>query len=134
MKRYNLDTNIISYLLKGDQDLFLKINKEITGENEIFINAVTYYEIYRGLLFVDNHSKLKIFKEMCNIFGILELNKDILEKAAKIYADLRKKGKLIEDADIFIGAISIWYNSILITNNEKHFKRIEGLKIENWSK
>lgn len=41
---------------------------------------------------------------------------------------------LIEDADIFIGAISIWYDSILITNNEKHFKRIEGLKIENWSK
>lgn len=62
MKRYNLDTNIVSYLLKGDKDLLLKINKEIAKGNEIFINSVTYYEIYRGLLVVENHSKSKIFK------------------------------------------------------------------------
>ena len=55
-------------------------------------------------------------------------------QAAQIYAVLRRKGKLIEDSDIFIGASAITNHAVLVTNNEEHFRRIDGLKIENWLK
>jgi len=45
---------------------------------------------------------------------------------------LKKKGELINDADILIASIVKAHDAILVTNNEKHFSRVEGLKIENW--
>ena len=62
------------------------------------------------------------------------MKKDALFCASQIYADLCKKGKIIEDADILIGACAISNNAIIVTNNEEHLGRIEGLKIENWTK
>jgi predicted nucleic acid-binding protein len=56
------------------------------------------------------------------------------EKAAKIQAELRKKGKEIGHTDTLIAGIAIASNLELITNNTEHFKRIKGLKIANWSK
>ncbi len=63
---------------------------------------------------------------------ILQLDEDIERKAGEIYADLRKKGELISDADILIAAIVLANDSVLVTNNTDHFKRIKNLKIENW--
>jgi len=47
-------------------------------------------------------------------------------------AKLRKNGIVIDDLDIFIGATAISNNMILVTDNEKHLKRISKIKIENW--
>ncbi len=53
-----------------------------------------------------------------------------------VYADIRynmeMKGTLIGPNDLFIAAIVKFHEGILITNNEKEFKMLEGLKVENW--
>ena len=54
---------------------------------------------------------------------------NILEK---IKANLKARGEIINDSDLFIASIAISKGYTLVTNNEKHFARIEGLKIENW--
>jgi len=54
-------------------------------------------------------------------------------KAAHIYADLRKKHITIGDADIFIAAFCILHDCILVTENVKHFRVIDELKLENWA-
>jgi predicted nucleic acid-binding protein len=46
-------------------------------------------------------------------------------------ATLKKRGKLINDADILIASIVKANNAVLVTNNDEHFSRIEGLKVEN---
>ena len=50
----------------------------------------------------------------------------------KLKADLEKDGKIIDDADLFIAACALANDAVLVTNNEKHFKRIKGLKLANW--
>jgi tRNA(fMet)-specific endonuclease VapC len=45
---------------------------------------------------------------------------------------LRKSGILIDDFDILIGATVLVNNLMLVTNNEQHFNRIDGLMLENW--
>jgi len=42
-------------------------------------------------------------------------------------------GMLIDDADILVASTALAYDAILVTANEKHFSRIENIKIENWT-
>ncbi len=58
---------------------------------------------------------------------------DMYERSAQIYADLKKDGNIIEDDDIFIGATALENDAVLVTNNERHLGRINGLKIEVWN-
>lgn len=53
-------------------------------------------------------------------------------KASDIYADLRAQGEKIGDADILIAATALSWGFGVATNNERHFRRIQGLYVENW--
>jgi tRNA(fMet)-specific endonuclease VapC len=55
-------------------------------------------------------------------------------QAAGIYAELYQRGALIGDADILIAASAMVHGMALVTNNEEHFRRINGLHVENWLK
>lgn len=52
--------------------------------------------------------------------------------SCKIYAALKKSGRLIDDIDILIAGVALSNNLVMVTDNTEHFERIEGLKIENW--
>jgi len=77
------------------------------------LNAIKNLE--RKLLNVDSDN------EICNFFGRLK-------------AELEKEGNVLDDADLFIAGCAMKNNYVLVTNNEKHFSRIKGLRIENWTK
>lgn len=50
----------------------------------------------------------------------------------KIKSELKKVGETVNDSDLLIASIAIDNNLCLVTNNEKHFNRIQDLVIENW--
>jgi len=133
---YLLDTNIISYYLKGDEKIKEKLKSAAIRNKIAFMNGIIYYEIKRGLLAANAISKLDKFNELINTETIILSLEDIetFDKASEIYATLKKSGNLIEDADILIAAFSLANNLILISANERHFQIIENLHIENWSK
>lgn len=129
---YIIDTNIITAYLKGNDNIFDKINEIILRGEEVFINGISYYEIKRGLLYKNAKKQLRKFEIMCETCNFMSLdNVNIFDKASNIYSELRRKGKLIEDADILISSISLIKNCILVSN-DTDFNRIDGLKIENW--
>ena len=130
---YVLDTNIITALMKGNQIIKEKLQTVIIGGGTIFINGISYYEIKRGLLSANATKKLKDFAEICNSLKSLLLdNINIFDKASEIYALLKQKGELIQDADILIGALVLTKNYICVSSNTQHFSRINGLRLENW--
>jgi len=61
-------------------------------------------------------------------------NKEVCEAFGKLKSELEKNGKIIDDADLFIACCALKTNRVLVTNNERHFSRIKGLKLENWTK
>ena len=130
---YFLDANIVSYLLKGNKDIFAKLSDLASCDHIISIPSIVYYEIKRGLLANGAISKLNRFINFAKVLGIVELKTSTLDIAAQIYSDLKKDGKLIEDDDIFIGATALDNDAILVTNNERHLGRIKDLKYEVWS-
>ncbi len=127
---YFLDTNIISYLLKGKKSVLKRIDELAEEKNEILIPSIAYYEIKRGLLASGATTKLNLFLNFAEEMGIVELTISTLDISSQIYADLQSNGNLIEDADIFIGASALEHNAVLLTNNEQHLGRIKDLKIE----
>lgn len=132
MTKYALDTNIISYYLKGDTKLINRINLEIL-DGTIIIPPIVYFEIKKWLL--KNKSKLKLaaFEILLSQYGIDVISKEILDISLSVYLDLQAKGIVIDDADIVIAGYCIRNNYILITNNNKHFEPIEKLRTENWT-
>jgi tRNA(fMet)-specific endonuclease VapC len=51
-----------------------------------------------------------------------------------VLAELTSAGKQIGDADTLIAGQAMANQLTLVTNNTKHFLRVEGLKLENWMK
>lgn len=57
-----------------------------------------------------------------------------LKVFAKCKAHLRKIGKIVDDADILIGATAIDNKFVMVTENIKHFENLPGITLENWVK
>ena len=79
----------------------------------------------------DNIAKLN---ELAELLVIMPFDK----KAAVSYGDicsvLEKKGMIIGSYHLLIAAHALSLDLILVTNNEKEFSRVDGLKIANWTK
>ena len=132
MKQCTFDTNIITAFLKNDLRVVEKVSKYLENFDKLTINIISYYEILRGLKDLGNVEKLKRFGDFIQENELVLIRKETIEKAAEIYAYLKKDGNLIEDADILMAAIAIVEDLILITNNPNHFSRVKELQLENW--
>jgi predicted nucleic acid-binding protein len=132
MSVYALDSNIVSFYLRGNHTVIENIEKAIGEDHSIVITPIAYYEVKRGLLLIDAVKQIKKFDDFCSLFPVGELGDYLLEDAISIYVHERKEKRNIEDADIFIAAFCLYNNYILVTDNTKHFKNIKGLHAVNW--
>ena len=134
MNVYVLDTNIISFYLKGSEIVANNIVRALANGDSILVAPIAYYEIKRGLMAVGSQKRLKEFDKFCELFGIGQLDNNVLDIAAGIYAEQKRMGRMIEDADIFIAAFCKCRSVSLVTNNTKHFEYISDLDIFDWTK
>jgi tRNA(fMet)-specific endonuclease VapC len=131
MTKYALDTNIISYYLKGNAKLIDRVNDAVKN-GDIIIPPIVYFEIKKWLLKNKSKTKLAAFEILLAKYGIDKISKETLDISLSIYLDLQSRKITVDDADIFIAGYCIENNYILVTNNTKHFKNIKDLRIENW--
>jgi predicted nucleic acid-binding protein len=75
---------------------------------------------------------MPLFEKLVEQSEIVPLDESVGRVAADIYAELRRQGQLIADADLLIGATAIAADAVLVTNNEDHYERVPGLAVENW--
>ena len=129
--RYLLDTNICIYLINGDNSLKEKV-KEI-GVYSLGISNATLAELYFGAynseFTNDNLRNVADFKK--NLTAYSDSNESA-ELFGKIKSELKRSGNIIEDFDILIASIAMANDCVLVTNNPRHFERIEKLHTENW--
>ena len=133
MSVYALDSNIISFYLKGNSTVFKNMEKTINENNTIIITPIAYYEVKRGLLMINATKQLRKLEILCELFPIGKFNNELLDDAINIYVQERKGKRNTEDADIFIAAFCLRNNYVLVTDNLKHFKNIAGLNLINWT-
>jgi predicted nucleic acid-binding protein len=129
---YALDSNIVSYMLKGDAEVQRRFVEAINKGCAYAIVPLVYYEVKRGLTVKKATSKLSAFARLCESGVPTEMDVPVWERAIDIYAALRERGTPIDDADLFIAAHCIVNGYVLVTNNMRHFKNIDDLKLINW--
>ena len=128
---YLIDTNIIIYSLKNEANV--QTNFKRKGNIPKSISAITYGELIYGAKksqYVEKN--IAIVRRIAEIFPIISITASIMDAFGEIKANLESKGNVIGDMDLLIASTAITNNMILVTNNEKHFKSIHGLEIENW--
>lgn len=134
MDRALIDTDILSYYFKGDPIVVGNFQKYLNKFEIIEFSIITFYEIMSGLLYKNALKQLEIFNDFVSESTIIELTEESCKISSEIYSKLRIGGELIDDIDLLIAGIAIENEMTLITNNENHFRRISGLKVENWKR
>lgn len=128
---YCLDTDILIEYFRGSQPIKRRI-ENLADEDRVGLIWLTFYEFFKGIFVSGKLDEEKFLQNMAETCIILETSFEAARIGGQIYAALKKQGKLINDADIMIASIVKAHDSVLITNNEEHFSRIQGLQIENW--
>jgi tRNA(fMet)-specific endonuclease VapC len=122
-----LDSNIVSFYLRQNQQIINKVQDTLLAGHEILIGPIAYYEVKRGLLAIKAERRLMEFTALCKVLGVGQLDNFLLDFAADIYSELREKRQTIEDADILTAAFCKLHDFTLVTHNTKHFQIIAGL-------
>lgn len=130
--KYLLNTNICIYIIKKKPEevikRFLKIKPDSIG-----ISSITVSELYYGIAKSSKPNENTIALEQFILpLTMLDFNKDDSIAYGRLRAKLEQKGKLIGAMDMLIAAQALSRDLIIVTNNEREFKKIEGLSVENW--
>ncbi len=128
-----IDTDIVLLIQRGNRIVTSHALDYIATFDRLSLTELTWYEIIRGYKISGTYQQMNIFESFCQNCDILPLDRKSLDCAATIYADLRKRGELIGEVDILIAGIAIANGMSIATGNIKHFARIDGLHVENWT-
>jgi tRNA(fMet)-specific endonuclease VapC len=132
LKKYLIDTNICIYYIKGKFDLDKKF--ELVDPENCFISEITLAELKYGV--ENSERKDKNQKALDNFLTAVKIVPIFhsLDLYAKEKARLRKSGTPVDDFDLLIGVTSVTHNLTMVTNNTDHFKHLEGIVLEDWTK
>ena len=130
---YMLDTDICIYIIKR-KPLRVLERLESIQPDQLSMSAITFAELMNG---AKKSQRVEANVSRLNALGeILEIC-SFDKQAALAYGDVRssleKRGEVIGPHDLLIAAHALSLDRMLITNNEREFKRVKGLKVENWA-
>ncbi len=131
--KYMLDTNICIYAIKHKPDAVIKRFLE-HDPDEMCISSITYAELMHGVEKSQDVERNRVAMALfLSPLSILEFDTYAAEEYGKIRADLEKKGMPIGPMDMLIAGHAKAEKLIVVTNNTREFKRVEGLQIEDWT-
>lgn len=129
---YLLDTDTLIYNLKGNDSI--KRNLELHLEDPIKISVITLMELYFGAYKSEKIAgNLAKIRRIENSFEIVSTGKESAQIFGMLKASLKKSGAPLDDFDLLIASCAMTHNLTLVTNNMKHYSRIDGLKLTNWT-
>jgi predicted nucleic acid-binding protein len=125
-----LDTDILVDLLRNKKEAQVLVAELEEKGFSMLITALTVFELYYGAhKSRQKKRRLQTTQAVLKSLPILPLTSVSARKAGHIYANLEAKRQSIGIGDALIGAIALTRGFGLVTRNNEHFKRIEGLKI-----
>ena len=131
---YMLDTNICEYIIKNRPQSIKNKLKEIEQNHTIGLSSIVVSELIYGVRKKANQQLENIVSLFVANFKIYDFDQNSAYEYGEIRAVLEKNGMIIGSNDLFIVSHAKTLGAILVTNNEKEFSRVHGLKIENWVK
>lgn len=131
--RYLLDTNICIYIRQKRLPNIMRHFASLKP-GEAGISVVTYGELIYGAEKSSHRSEaLRRLQELVTILPALPMPESAAHTYGKLRADLQARGEMIGNNDLWIAAHAIAEQLILVTNDESEFRRVRGLRLQNWA-
>ena len=129
---YLLDTDTVIYNLKGHDIVERNLRMHIHDPIKISIMTLMelYYGAYKSQRIESNLAKIKTLE---NSLEIIPASQESAEIFGIYKSRLEKLGTPLDDFDLVLASSALAHNMTLVTNNTRHFKRIQGLKLTNWT-
>jgi len=129
---YLLDTNIISYWMRGDKGVISKIRER--APSDLSFSSITLAEILYGIEKSPHKQKERRLKieRISSVLTLYNFDEVSAEKYAFIRNNLEKQGIIISERDMLIASIAAARGLTMVTRNVKEFQRVEDLRIEDW--
>ena len=133
MTRYLLDTNIVSYFIRGFDAALVNRVTQVLKAQSAAISVITRAELrfgQAGLIAADKRKRaIDLVLTQLTVLSWTSAAADIY---GPLKDALKRQGTPIGDMDTLIAAHALAENLILVTHNTRHFERIPGLKLEDW--
>lgn len=132
---YLLDTNILSHVLRRRPSTSLVEHLRQHALDPLFTSCICVMELRHGAMRRPDRGALwsRIDREVLTRVEILGLETEDAIIAGDTMAQLWARGQIIDVEDILIGATALARNLTVVTNNLDHFRRIPGLRLEDWT-
>src|SRR5215469_1394333 len=131
--RYLLDTNICIYIRQKRPDEVLRRFRKLRP-GEAALSVITYGELLYGAAKSQQRATaLERLRELVNLLPALSLPESAADAYRTIRAELERKGEMIGNNDLWIASHAVASGLTLVTNNEKEFRRVRGLRVQNWA-
>lgn len=129
--KYMLDTDSVSYALRGEGNVGTRLLDH--KPSELCISVITLGELRFGAHKRDSKKLHKLIDTFAASVAPQDFDGDAADEYGRLAAALAKRGSAIGSFDVMIAAHALAKKLTLVTNNEKHFRKVPGLKIENWT-
>ena len=131
--RYLLDTNICIYIRQQRPETVLRRFSRL-HPGEAALSVSTYGELLYGAAKSSQPAAaMDRLAELIHFLPPLPLPENAGQAYGTIRAELESRGQMIGNNDLWIAAHALTSRLILVTNNEKEFRRVRGLKVQNWA-
>ena len=133
--RYMLDTDVCSYLMRRqDRRLLATMQTRVRSGAHLSISAITYAELRLGAERSSDPGKHHaIIVSLCERLSVIRpWDAEAADAYARLQSVLLRAGTPIGNNDAMIGAHALSAGCVLVTNNDRHFRNVTGLDMENW--
>lgn len=132
---YMLDTNILIYLLKRQPPAVAQRINALDAQDGLCMSFVTYAELLQGA--ERSQRKAQARQQIAALVRLVpvlyQTGPDLCSHYARHAAQLRQAGTPIGGNDLWIASHALAQDCTLVTNNQREFQRVQGLRLENWA-
>ena len=131
MLAFILDTDTVSYVLRGQGPAAARLTTH--QPSEVCISALTLAELRFGAERRRSRKLHSVIDTFIRSVDVLPFENGAAAAFGRVQTALETKGTPIGTLDTLIASHALALNLTLVTNNTKHFSRVRGLKLANWS-
>jgi tRNA(fMet)-specific endonuclease VapC len=129
--RYLLDTNIISQMMRDPGGIVTQKIATV-GEKSVFTSLLAIAEVRFGIEKKQSQKLAKALDWLLPFLSVEPWTDPADRHYAALRADIEAKGLPVDQLDMLLAAQALADGATMVTDNEKHFRHIPGLKVENW--
>jgi len=128
--RYLLDTNIVSAIMRDPHGAAARLRE--AGQSRVFTSLIVLAELRFGVEKSGSRRLATRLETVLSELEVLPLIPPADTRYAFLRAALERAGSPIGQNDMLIAAHALTLDATVVTDNEKEFSRVPGLKVENW--